>query len=130
MNLMWIVYWIDVVGSLHDFFTMMSAILILGLGAGALFCLICSKTPEELWGHLKKVLKVGIPIGLICFTLGTFLPAQKTMYMMAGAYFGQAVAENATTQEMAGKIKTILESKLDKYVQEATEEATTKVTKK
>lgn len=50
-------------------------------------------------------------------------PSEKTAYMMVGAYATQKVAENEKVQETGKKVLTLIEQKLDKYIEEGLEEA-------
>lgn len=58
------------------------------------------------------------------------LPTEKTAYTMVGAYAAQKVAESDKVQQMSGKVLTIIEQKLDSYIDEGIDEAKTKVEKK
>lgn len=54
-------------------------------------------------------------VGVGFIFLATALPSQKTMYLMAGGYFGQQVLQSETTD----KVVKIVNSKLDEYLEEA-----------
>ena len=49
---------------------------------------------------------------------------------MVGAYAAQKVAENDKVQQMSGKVLTIIEQKLDSYIEDGIKEAEDKVEKK
>ena len=57
------------------------------------------------------------------------LPTEKTAYTMVGAYAAQKVAENDKVQQMSGKVLTIIEQKLDAYIDEGMKEAEDKLKK-
>jgi hypothetical protein len=63
-----------------------------------------------------------------CWAL-ILLPTEKTAYTMVGAYAAQKVAENDKVQQMSGKVLTIIEQKLDGYIEEGLKEAEEKVNK-
>lgn len=68
--------------------------------------------------------------GLIASFVMIFVPTEKTAYTMVGAYAAQKVAENEKVQAMSGKVLTIIEQKLDSYIDDGLKEAEDKVTKK
>lgn len=70
-----------------------------------------------------------IPTGIICAFLLIFVPTEKTAYTMVGAYAAQKVAENEKVQAMSGKVLTIIEQKLDSYIEDGIDEATKKTEK-
>lgn len=59
--------------------------------------------------------------------LMVFIPNEKTAYMMVGAYATQKVAENEKVQETGKKVLTLIEQKLDSYIDKGIEEAEKKV---
>jgi hypothetical protein len=63
-----------------------------------------------------------------CWAL-ILLPTEKTAYTMVGAYAAQKVAENDKVQKMSGKVLTIIEQKLDSYIEQGIKEAEDKVEK-
>lgn len=75
---------------------------------------------------IKRVIVTGF---LLSFFL-IFIPSEKTAYTMVGAYAAQKVAENDKVQAMSGKVLTIIEQKLDSYIDDGLKEAEDKVTKK
>lgn len=70
-----------------------------------------------------KWAKIWFFTAIVFFCTSAFIPSQKTAYMMVGAYAAQKVAENPKTIELSGKVIKIIEANLDKYVDEAFEEA-------
>jgi len=72
--------------------------------------------------NATKVIKVSI-ITCFCSALFlTFLPSEKTAYMMVGAYAAQKVVENDKVQETGGKVLKLINQKLDDYVDEGAKE--------
>lgn len=71
---------------------------------------------ENAGNHLKsKLWKFGVFLSVMLMFIASILPSQKTLYIMAGAYAGQ----QAIQSETAGKVVTIVNSKLDEYIAEA-----------
>jgi len=69
-------------------------------------------------------------VGVVCAWALILLPTEKTAYTMVGAYAAQKVAENDKVQQMSGKVLTIIEQKLDSYIEDGIKEAEDKVEKK
>jgi hypothetical protein len=63
---------------------------------------------------------------LASFTM-IFIPNEKTAYTMVGAYAAQKVVENDKVQDMSGKVLTIINQKLDTYIEEGVHEVENKV---
>lgn len=134
MDLVWLVYAISLLQNIGNFFTTLVIISTCAIIAFMLYrgaeCSINSWDNEKVaqqkgengkWamGHVKTALKVLIPCTLVL----TFLPTEKTAYVMVGAYATQKVAQSGVVQETGGKVLTIINQKLDTYVQEGIEEA-------
>lgn len=93
--------------------------LVLGTGAAILFVNIsrCSvflgafdRPPYE----RTKSFKIYSLVGIAILYAGTLLPSERTMYMMAGGYLGQA----ATQSKTASLVVDIIDSKLEEYATE------------
>lgn len=78
---------------------------------------------DKSWNDKKdfvaKIIKFSIPIFFVVSIISILLPSEKTAYIMVGAYTAQKVAENPEVQKLSGKVLTIIENKLDTYVDEA-----------
>ena len=81
---------------------------------------------KRAWSNFKRLLVVSIVSGWIII----LIPSEKTAYTMVGAYAAQKVAENDKVQAMSGKVLTIIEQKLDQYINEGVEEVETRTKKK
>lgn len=69
-------------------------------------------------------------VGSIISSMGMiFLPSERTAYMMVGAYATQKIAENGKVQDTGKKVLTIIEQKLDTYIDEGVKQAEKKVSK-
>jgi len=132
MDLVWLVYVISLLSGLNGMFGLAAV----ASGITILFLLIyrgseCSQASyysdadnklraekaEWCMSHVKSALIV-----MICSsTVLTFLPSEKTAYMMVGAYAAQKVAENEKVQETGGKVMNLINQKLDEYIDEGIE---------
>jgi MFS superfamily sulfate permease-like transporter len=70
-------------------------------------------------GHVKTSLIVFITSSVLL----TFLPSEKTAYMLVGAYAAQKIAENDKVQETGSKVLAVINQKLDTYIEEGIEKA-------
>jgi small basic protein len=75
------------------------------------------------------VMKYAGSIVVISILMNVFLPSEKTAYTMVAAYAAQKVSENDKVQQMSGKVLTIIEQKLDGYIEDGIKEAEAKVNK-
>lgn len=64
-----------------------------------------------------RTAKWSIPLALFLSLMTTILPSERTLYLMAGGYFGQQVVQS----EQVGKVVKIIDIKLDEYLKEAEE---------
>jgi hypothetical protein len=132
MDLVWLVYVISLLSGLNGMFALAAA----ASSMAFVFLLIyraaeCSQASyysdadnklraekaEWCMTHVKSALIV-----MICSsTVITFLPSEKTAYMMVGAYAAQKVAENEKVQETGGKVMNLINQKLDEYIDEGIE---------
>jgi hypothetical protein len=78
----------------------------------------------------KKYMTRAFWVGVATSVFMIFLPTEKTAYTMVGAYAAQKVAENDKVQQMSGKVLTIIEQKLDNYIEEGIQQAQEKEEKK
>jgi hypothetical protein len=78
---------------------------------------------------MKKAFKIAlITLGISSF-VAILIPSEKTAYIMVGAYATQKVAENEKVQETGQKVLSIINNKLDSYVEEGIKKATEAATK-
>lgn len=77
-----------------------------------------------------RILKWSFITSVILAFILVFIPTQKTAYTMVGAYAAQKVAQNEKVQETGGKVLTIINQKLDQYIDEGIKEATDEVKSK
>ena len=77
---------------------------------------------ERIPGTMKLVWTSAIAAFFLTLA-NIFIPSEKTAYTMVGAYAAQKVAEDPRVQNMSGKVLTIINKKLDHYVDEGLAEA-------
>jgi uncharacterized membrane protein len=77
---------------------------------------------ERIPGTMKLVWTSAIAAFFLTLA-NIFIPSEKTAYTMVGAYAAQKVAEDPRVQNMSGKVLTIINQKLDHYVDEGLAEA-------
>jgi hypothetical protein len=143
MDLALLVYGISLLGGLKSFLIFVAVIA----GVAAAVCGVYTATwffdgYEYSWnlenGKLKpqlatarETMKKGFKYCLIAFIvllpLPNFIPSEKTAYTMVGAYAAQKVAENPEVKNISSKVITIINQKLDHYIEQGIEDATDKV---
>ena len=64
--------------------------------------------------NAKRILKKITISSMVFLTIFTFIPNQKTAYLMLGAHFGKEVIQSET----ASKVQRIIDGKLDEYLKE------------
>lgn len=72
---------------------------------------------------MLKSFKYGFIAFIILLPLPNFIPSEKTAYTMVGAYAAQKVAENPEVRNISGKVITIINQKLDHYIEQGLKEA-------
>jgi hypothetical protein len=146
MDLVLLVYAISLLEGFKIFFGMasvFSAIGVVGFGIGTSSCRLdgCEyswnlnkegKVKDSILAtrrFCEKCLKWCIAIFILSGLCNIFLPSDRTAYMMVGAYATQKVAENDKVQETGKKVLTLIEQKLDSYIDEGIKYATNKAKK-
>ena len=134
MDLVWLVYGISLLSSFGWFFHVATVASFCSMAAFLIYrgaeCSVNSwdsqhvidkKVKDAAWtmGHVKTSFKVF----LVCVFISGILPSEKTAYVMVGAYATQKVAESGVVQETGSKVLTIINQKLDQYVQEGIDAA-------
>jgi hypothetical protein len=115
MSLVWFLYLIDVMSSLKVVLIALPIVLANGL----IFA-----TQAELELMYSKISAIGniarriIILIVVSVALASFIPSQKTMYMMAAAYAGEKLIQSQDFQETYGKLRFILNNKLDEIIAE------------
>ena len=139
MDLALLVYGINVLGKL-------GVVLGLATGFGVIVLVISTLVrifhTKETWDSQRDdqikqgrressvtVMKYSGVVVALAIMLNVLLPSEKTAYTMVAAYAAQKVSENDKVQQMSGKVLTIIEQKLDSYIDEGIKEAESKVKK-
>lgn len=116
MELALLVYAISVVDHLRDMiFPALFIAVAIAVCAG-----IASAERLGVYSWVKGLL---IGLALYVVVVGIFVPTQKTAWMMVGAYTAQKVVESPAMQETSGKVITIINQKLDSFIEETKKEA-------
>ena len=139
MDLALLVYGINVLGKLGVMFGVAITFGACIFAVAALVRLFHSKETydsqrdDEIKGGRRDasvtVMKYAGSIVIISILMNVFLPNEKTAYTMVAAYAAQKVSENDKVQQMSGKVLTIIEQKLDGYIEEGIDEAKKKLEK-
>ena len=134
MDLVWLVYGISL---LSGFGAMLGITVAISLGCVIFFLIFRAMecTQEDFYGaqtnqkraekgkwamgHVKTAMIFLITSSVVL----TFLPSEKTAYLMVGAYATQKIAENDKVQETGGKVLKIINQKLDTYIDDGIAEA-------
>jgi sensor domain CHASE-containing protein len=66
---------------------------------------------------VTNIFKYSLVATIIAGFANILLPSERTAYMMVGAYATQKVAENEKVQETGKKVLTLIEQKLDSYIE-------------
>ncbi len=139
MDLALLVYGINVLGKLSVVLGLATAFGIAVFGLSTIVRLFHSKETwdsqrdDEIKGGRRAlsvtIMKYSGAIVVVSILLNVFLPGEKTAYTMVAAYAAQKVSENDKVQQMSGKVLTIIEQKLDGYIEEGIDEAKKKLEK-
>lgn len=138
MDLALLVYGISLLSNLTGFFIAMT--IAAGIGAAIFFLWYITETDRKSYYSDRENdqreangvmcvtwIKRLVVSGFIISFLIIFIPTEKTAYTMVGAYAAQKVVENDKVQSMSGKVLTIIEQKLDGYIDEGITAAEDKV---
>jgi len=127
MDLALLVYCISLLHGIGTFFVGM-IIVCAATAAGNFIYWVDSHSDTATEGVRKRLWKA-FWVAVVSAWVLILLPSEKTAYTMVGAYAAQKVAENDKVQQMSGKVLTIIEQKLDAYIDEGMKEAEDKVKK-
>jgi len=110
MSLVFLIYLAGVITSIAKFLSFIFA---------ATICLYVVYTVgyllsnAEEWNHRVKFHSWPLAVILACGTIGAFLPSERTMWMMAGAYTGEKVMESTIGKQTIELIELKLAEELD-----------------
>lgn len=116
MELALLVYAVSLLDSLHTLVVFICGIsTVIAIVSG--ICLI------ETYNNSKpsniKWLKRGCIVGASAAVIGTFIPSERTAYIMVAAYAAQKVAESPEVRDTGDRVLTLINSKLDQLILEA-----------
>jgi hypothetical protein len=127
MDLALLVYIISLLKSIGTFFFILAAVCGISIVANAIYYSdYCHDGSESAKSTISRMWK-SFWFGVIACWVVILIPSEKTAYTMVGAYAAQKVSENDKVQQMSGKVLTIIEQKLDGYIEEGIDEAKKKV---
>lgn len=132
MDLALLVYAISLLSGIGKFFFTIIVLAVITAIANGLYWVDISSYNEnykEKVVAIKKRVWAAFWVGVGCAWALILLPSEKTAYTMVGAYAAQKVSENDKVQQMSGKVLTIIEQKLDSYIEDGIDEAKTKLDK-
>lgn len=124
MDLALLVYAISLLGPVDGALTFVNAVILTLVAIGLFAALINAVDyTGEFWRWFKS--KLIWMVAIFCFigAIKTLIPSEKTAYMMVGAYTAQKIAQNPKVEQVGAKVLTIINQKLDQYVDEGVEEA-------
>ena len=127
MDLALLVYGISLLHGIATFFIGLTMLAGLSMIANFIY-LSETYDKDKIDGTWKRIWK-SFWVGVFAFWVLILIPTEKTAYTMVGAYAAQKVAENDKVQQMSGKVLTIIEQKLDGYIEDGIKEAEDKVEK-
>lgn len=135
MDLVWLVYGISLLSGFQGMMVFTIIVSVISLAFLLMYRAVeCSQ--DDFYSEITKSkraekgkwamnhAKTAFIVLMVTSTLLTFLPSEKTAYLMVGAYATQKIAENEKVQETGSKVLTIINQKLDSYVDEGIAEAT------
>jgi hypothetical protein len=124
MDLALLVYAISLLAPLSDFLLFINIILATVI---VILLIISMVDAVEFSGECWKAFKSKIIwITISFFLIGgikVFIPNEKTAYIMVGAYTAQKIAQDPKVEQVGTKVLTIINQKLDSYVDEGLDEA-------
>jgi hypothetical protein len=127
MDLALLVYGISLLSGFKSFFIFLGILSVLAiLGNVFYYSDYCDGGTEQAKKTISRMW-LGFWVSIVSMIMLIFIPTEKTAYTMVGAYAAQKVAENDKVQQMSGKVLTIIEQKLDGYIDEGLKEAEEKL---
>ena len=119
MDLAWLVYGINVVSGLNVAFGIATVIaLLLWAMCSLIWAVNAGSGYDEYANGVFKVWKILAWFAVPITVASCFIPGEKTMYTMVGAYAAEQVAKDPKVQQLSGKVLTIIETKLDDIINE------------
>ena len=117
MELALLVYAVSLLDGLLKFLTIMCAVAVLGVIASGIATLESYNDTAAAKRWFKRSV---ISLAILGF-LSTLIPTERTAYIMVAAYAAQKVAESPEVRDTGDKVLTLINSKLDQLILEASE---------
>ena len=138
MGLLFLIYIINILNPIHNWLTTISVISF--VAAIVIYFFIALSFAEDGNEELRKktVPYANFVIKILIFSsvLGIVVPNEKTAYMMTAGYIAQHIAQSDAMDKainestvITNKIVTIVNKKLDSYIDESTKEIEKQVAK-
>jgi hypothetical protein len=135
MELALLVYAISLLSGIRSFLVLL---LTASIVATAIFTMWKISETDEYSYYSEKENAKRVANGVMCvewikrclwttFTVGlilVFIPAEKTAYVMVGAYAAQKIAQDPKTEQIGNKVLTVINQTLDSYIEQGVEQAT------
>lgn len=117
MSLVSVIYLIELISNLGNLFcTLLIISVCITISLGFIFILSEGEFPTESFAKIFfKWVSITVVVSVI---FNTLLPSKKSMYLMAAAYAGEMVVNSNAFDETYGKLRSILNNKLDEIIQE------------
>lgn len=129
MDLALLVYAISLLHGIGTFFAVVNISCIAWIVGNFIYWIDSYSPSEEKIAGIKKRMWNAVWVAIAASWVLILLPTEKTAYTMVGAYAAQKVSENDKVQQMSGKVLTIIEQKLDAYIDDGMKEAQDKLEK-
>ena len=139
MELLFLIYIINTLNPLHHFLAVVGGISI-AVAAVIYFVIAFSFIEDDTEDFRKKAVPYAnsvVKVLIFSSILDVVIPNEKTAYMMTAGYVAQHIAQSDTMGKVVSestiitsKIVTIVNKKLDYYIDESTKEIAEQVTKK
>lgn len=135
MDLALLVYAISLLQPIDAALSFVNVSIVILVATGS-FCALINAVDYSgaFWKWFRAKLVWLVVLFCVVGAIKTFIPKEKTAYMMVGAYTAQKIAQDPKVEQVGAKVLTILNQKLDSYVDEgieaAKEEAEKKLSKK
>lgn len=110
MSLVFLIYLAGVITSISKFLVF---IFVTTICLYALYTLSYIFVNEDRWDKRGKFYSWPLAVILSCGTIGAFLPSERTMWMMAGAYTGEKVMESTIGKQTLELIELKLAEELE-----------------
>ena len=122
-DLMWILYWIEVLGNAGSLICIVSfSVIGVVLFIGCWFPVVieeCRAHNEDKYRGLYKTLLTKIlPMAIVFLCVSAFIPSRAVMYQMLAVKGLTDLTQHERVQELGGKSLDVLEKAMNEYLNE------------